>query len=64
MAEILERGDVYFFYRPRVRAPQGAPEKDAAGPEDVQRFFPRDKDVYRRIVVGRKRLPDVTGERF
>ncbi|HEX9400353.1 MAG TPA: hypothetical protein VF912_09610 [Anaeromyxobacter sp.] len=68
MAEVLERGDIYFFYRPRVRAPEGAPEDEARGPEDVQRFFiilsARDKDLYRRIVVGRKKLPDVTGERF
>lgn len=57
MAHVLELGDVYFVFRPRV-------ERDAPrGLEDVQRFYvvlaPRDKPIYRRLVIGRKRMPDI-----
>jgi hypothetical protein len=52
----LERGDIFFFYRPRV----GVPEVKRL--EDVQRFFfilhPGRGERLRRIVVGSKRLPD------
>lgn len=57
MARVLEKGDIYFVFRPRVE------DEHPHGLDDVQRFFlvlsPRDKPIYRRIVVGRKRLPDV-----
>ncbi len=57
MARVLEQGDIYFVYRPRVG------EEQPEGVDDVQRLFailgPRDKDVYRRLVIGRKRLPNV-----
>jgi hypothetical protein len=56
MTEILEQGDAYFFYRPRVSA------AEASGLGDVQRFFlilkPDGDRRYRRLIVGRKRLPD------
>jgi hypothetical protein len=52
---ILERGDVFFFYRPRIGADH---IEDLA---KVQRFFivlrADGKGPYRLIVVGRKRLP-------
>jgi hypothetical protein len=56
MTAILERGDVFFFYRPRV-------EREAAEDAgDVQRLLlvlePDGEQRYRVIVVGRKRLPD------
>src|SRR5919202_5547798 len=69
-SDVLESGDIYFFYRPRVRSPRSAAEneKQTEGLQDVQRFFlilhPRGTPLYRRVVVGRKKLPDVTGERF
>jgi hypothetical protein len=51
-----EQGDVFFFYRPRV----GVDEVDEL--TDVQQFFvvlaPDGRDLYRRLLVGRKRLPD------
>ncbi|MEA2276256.1 MAG: hypothetical protein QOC78_1216 [Solirubrobacteraceae bacterium] len=55
MSEVLERGDLFFFYRPRV----GADEvRDLS---DVQRTFvilePDGRTRYRRLIVGRKRLP-------
>jgi hypothetical protein len=55
-ARIVEQGDVFFFYRPRV----GADEVDDLS--DVQRFFfvlmPDGSQRYRRVIVGRKRLPE------
>lgn len=54
-SEIVERGDVYFAYRPRV-------EHEQVGDEaDIQRLFlllqPSPGGHSRRIVVGRKRMP-------
>ena len=57
---VLERGHVYFAYRPRVEAPA------AHGFEDVQRLYvvlsAQGKDSYRLLVVGAKRLPSPVGE--
>ncbi len=56
-SQVLERGSIYFFYRPRVE--DEAPESL----RDVQRFHmvlsPDNGEVYRLIAVGRKRMPDV-----
>lgn len=53
----LERGNIYFFYQPKVE------REKAKGLGDVQRFYlvlsPHGKKIYRRIVLGEKRLPDV-----
>jgi hypothetical protein len=52
----LERGDIYFFYRPRVE------HESAQGLEDVQRFhlvLKPDSGPFRLITVGRKRLPEI-----
>jgi hypothetical protein len=58
MAEVLERGNIYFVYRPKVE------HTTAAGLEDVQRLFmvlsPLGKARHRLLVVGRKKLPDIT----
>ncbi len=58
MAEVLERGNIYFVYRPKVE------HTAAAGLEDIQRFFvilsPLGKARYRLIVIGRKKLPAIT----
>jgi hypothetical protein len=47
MAEVLERGNIYFVYRPKVE------HTSAAGLEDVQRFFmilcPFGRQRYRLI---------------
>jgi hypothetical protein len=57
VTQTLERGRAFFFYRPRVRVA----EVDDLG--DIQRFFvilkPEAARRYRRLIVGRKRLPDV-----
>jgi hypothetical protein len=56
MSTVLESGDVFFFYRPRVGV------EEVKGLDDVQRFFfvlsPAGKKHYRRLILGRKRLPD------
>jgi hypothetical protein len=53
---LLERGDIYFLYRPRV----GTDHVD--GLKDVERFYtllkPWHQQRYRLIIIGRKRLPD------
>jgi hypothetical protein len=56
VTEVLERGDVFWFYRPRVGV-------DAVRDlDDVQRFFvvlgPDGTGHLRRLIVGRKRMPD------
>lgn len=55
-AEILERGDIFFLYRPRVD------QEDPSSLADVQRFFvvlrPEERKKVRLMVIGRKRLPD------
>jgi hypothetical protein len=54
---LLERGDIFFIYRPRVG------EEEPSGLGDVQRFFivlrPEGARKLRLLVVGRKRLPDI-----
>lgn len=52
---VVERGDIFFAYRPRVN------EDKAEGLADVQRFFmvlkPDGEKLIRLAVIGRKRLP-------
>jgi hypothetical protein len=64
-AEILEQGDIYFFYRPKKAA------EEVKGIEDVRRFFmvtaPEDQNnnnskknqLYRIFVIGKKSLPEI-----
>jgi len=60
MTDVLERGNIYFVYRPKVE------HTTVAGLEDVQRFFvilsPFGKACYRLLVIGRKRLPAISAE--
>jgi hypothetical protein len=63
--EILEYGDIYFFYRPKVRSEQ------VKGIEDIRRFFmitaPEQRtdgtndysQIYRLFVIGKKSLPTI-----
>jgi hypothetical protein len=61
--EVLERGDIRFFYRPSVQ-PADALEVTAG----VQSFFvvlgAAGGSSYRRVRIGRKRMPAPSGERF
>jgi len=56
---VLEGGDIYFAYRPKVEA------QVARGFEDVARLYmilsPRVKRSYRLIIIGEKHLPAVSG---
>src|SRR5919199_104135 len=58
-AEILEQGDIYFFYRPKKDA------QEVKGIEDVRRFFmvtapeQNNSQLYRLFVIGKKSLPEV-----
>jgi hypothetical protein len=61
-SEILEQGDIYFFYRPKKGA------EEVKGIEDVRRFFmvtAREEgnnsksSLYRLFVIGKKSLPEV-----
>ena len=60
MADVLERGNIYFACRPKVE------HTSAAGLEDVQRFFvilsPFGSERHRLIVIGRKKLPAIAGD--
>jgi hypothetical protein len=57
MAEILEDGDIYFFYRPRVE------KERVESADEVQRLLvvlhPWQARRIRLIVVGRKQLPEI-----
>lgn len=54
--QTLERGNVFFFYRPRVE------EEEPESVEEVQRFQmvlrPEGKKMFRLLVIGQKKLPD------
>src|SRR5438105_4516667 len=57
MVDVLERGDIFFVYRPRVQ------QESAESLEDVQRSYmvlsPEGKQRHRLIVLGQKRLPEI-----
>jgi hypothetical protein len=67
-SEILEQGNIYFVYRPKVRS-EGEDEGDegdvaAEDLGDVQNFYVILKPQggkFRLINIGRKRLPDIGG---
>jgi hypothetical protein len=63
--EVLEQGDIYFFYSPKKGA------EEVKGIEDVRRFFmvtaPEKSEskengknqLYRLFIIGKKSLPEV-----
>jgi len=59
--KILEHGDIFFFYRPKVGIET---VKDI---DNVQRFYmvtsPDDSDVNRIFLLGQKQLPEITDGR-
>jgi hypothetical protein len=66
--EILEQGNIYFLYRPKVHSEgedEGEREEAAAkNIDDVQNFYIVLKPQggrFRLINIGRKRLPDIEG---
>jgi len=63
VVEVLERGDIAFFYRPVVQ-----PAKAMSFRAGVQSFFallsPGGRPLHRRLRIGRKRMPVAAGERL
>ena len=55
--DILERGDLFFLYRPKVE------HEEAAGLDDVERLRvvlrPEGRQLWRVLVMGAKRMPDI-----
>jgi len=55
--DILEKGDIYFFYRPRVE------KTEVKSFADIEHFYivmhAIDSKIYRLILVGEKKLPDI-----
>jgi predicted RNA-binding protein with PUA-like domain len=58
--KIIEQGDIFFFYRPKVGA------EEVEGIKDVQRFYmvtsPDDSNKYRLFLVGQKQSKNGTIE--
>ncbi len=56
-SEVVERGDIFFFYRPKVGA------EEVSDIDDIQRFYmvtaPENADQYRLFILGRKQLPEI-----
>lgn len=56
---IIEQGDIFFFYRPKVDT------EEVKGIKDVQRFYmvvsPEDNNKYRLFLIGQKQLPEIVG---
>lgn len=56
--EVLEQGNIYFCYRPKVE------DESVEGLDDVQRFYivlkPHGKQSYRMMAIGQKHLPNIS----
>jgi hypothetical protein len=56
-SKIIEQGDVFFFYRPKVDT------EEVEDLSDVQRFYmitaPEDNNKYRLFLIGQKQLPEI-----
>src|SRR5215216_106879 len=57
-SQIVEQGDIFFFYRPKVGT------EEVSSTEDVQRFYmvtaPEEREnKYRLFVLGRKQMPEI-----
>lgn len=64
--ELLERGNIYFFYRPKVQSYRDE-EPLIKDPKEIQRSYillqPHDgnKNIYRLLLIGHKKLPGING---
>ena len=56
-SKIIEQGDIFFFYRPKVDT------EEVEDLKDVQRFYmitaPQDNTRYRLFLIGQKQLPEI-----
>jgi Protein of unknown function (DUF2795) len=59
--KVIEHGDIFFFYRPKVG------REEVNDIEDVQRFYmvtsPDDSDMHRVFLIGQKQLPEIAEEK-
>lgn len=62
MVEVLERGDISFFFRPRVQPADGP--ADAPGVQSFFMVLSAASGIHRRVRIGRKRMPAAAGERL
>ncbi len=55
MTDILEKGPIYYFYRPKVEAETS---------RDIQQFMMvlKNSDIYRLIIIGAKELLELKPE--
>lgn len=55
MTDILEKGPIYYFYRPKGEAETS---------RDIQQFMMvlKNSDIYRLIIIGAKELPELKPE--
>jgi hypothetical protein len=64
-AQMLEHGDIYFFYRPKVGSDQVKNINDVRrffmvmAPEGTERKQRKQKQLYRLFVIGKKSLPEI-----
>jgi hypothetical protein len=65
--EVLERGEVAFLATPRVRS-RDLIDDAPPHPREVQRLYlllsPHGKPLYRRVLVGKNRLPEGSRQKF
>jgi hypothetical protein len=56
-SKIIEQGDIFFFYRPKVGT------EEVQDLDDVQRFYmitvPEENTKYRLFLIGQKQLPEI-----
>lgn len=68
MVEVLERGDIRFFWRPTVQPADGAMRELASDEHvGVQSFFlllSNEQGTHRRVRIGKKRMPSRAAQRF
>tara|TARA_R110000850_G_scaffold150497_1_gene273116 strand:+ start:14509 stop:15270 length:762 start_codon:yes stop_codon:yes gene_type:complete len=62
--EVLEKGHIYFFYRPKIDV-----KDDIKNKEDVQNFYcalsPKDDKHSRLLIIGKEALPELSNhEKF
>jgi hypothetical protein len=63
--EIIEQGDIFFFYRPKVDT------EEVKGIDDVQRFYmvtrpdedEKKNGIYRLFLLGQKQLPEIVEDK-
>ncbi|HZC48952.1 MAG TPA: hypothetical protein VE244_07840, partial [Nitrososphaeraceae archaeon] len=63
--EIIEQGDIFFFYRPKVDTEEVKDIKDVqrfymvTTPEEEKEKEKKKNDIYRLFLIGQKQLPEI-----